>query len=136
MQYFRILQIHNEMPSLWLLKSDISLLVHRPERGEQMYAQMYINMYKSTIFNTFTQYFYENIENLHKYWGFNTKTEKQRHIYPRQKILLWWIKPFMPKVGFWANIRKNPTKLRNYRQIKTLMECSTEIWHNFSKNLL
>ena len=35
-----ILQIHNEMPSLWLLKLDISLLVHRPERGEQMYAQM------------------------------------------------------------------------------------------------
>ena len=25
---------------------------------------------------------------------------------PQAKILLWWIKPFMPKVGFWAIERK------------------------------
>ena len=35
---------YNKIPSLWLLKSDISLLVHRPERGEQMYAQYWINI--------------------------------------------------------------------------------------------
>ena len=92
--------MQTNIPSLWLLKSDVNLLVHRPERGEQKYNisrfsstktekdvlihNMYINMYESTIFNTFTP----------------------------GKILLWWIKPFMPKVGFWAIERKTQ---QNYR---------------------
>ena len=44
----------------------------------------------------------------------------QIHIYPRN-ILLEEFKRFMPKVGFEQSNEK-PNKLRNYRQLKTLID--------------
>ena len=54
---------------------------------------------------------------------------------PQAKILLWWIKPFMPKVGFWTIERKTQ---QNYGTTddKNTNERSTKIWQNFSKNIL
>ena len=100
-----------DISSLWLLKSD----------------------HKSTC--TQTRERRTNVRtNVSKYWEFaqilkiciniefliqKPKKILNTHL-PQAKILLWWIKPFMPKVGFWATQRKNPTKLWNYRQLKTL----------------
>ena len=77
-----------------------------------------------------------NIENIELQYK-----NRKRHIYPRQKKkknFTWRaLNRLCPKVGFFLNNKtKKPNKIKELQTVKNTKERSTEIWQNFSKNIL
>ena len=69
-----------------------------------------------------------------KILNFSTKP-KNTHL-PQAKILLEEFNRLCLKVGFFEQQNEKPNKIKELQTVKNTKERSTEIWQNFSKNIL
>ena len=64
------------------------------------------------------------------------KNLKNTHLPQVEKILLEELNRLCPKVGFFEQQNEKPNKIKELQTVKNTKERSTEIWQNFSKNIL